>query len=241
MPTPIITSKIPPRQPNSSHGRAASVFVDPFPLVVRCRRGRVCACRDCEPVLWRGRGDCGSSYPLYSSYSVRGRWRLAYPFYPVHLIYLSLSAVVLAVVHQCKPVAAAHPVNNLLSVPVNNPGRMLGAGVAGVVPDQNRRLDVGASGVADMVDVVALAASAVYADVAPPCHNYLAASPVHRPSCCPVPCGRYSCGMLVSLSDWPSFRVVGADLSRPPPIYRLWLTLPINRRWARSMAPTFSS
>ena len=112
--------------------------------------------------------------------------------------------------HPCKPVVVAHPANKFAHIP----GRKLCVVVAGVVPDQNRMLGVGVGVViagiqlwdavvsagADMTDLVA---NAAYADAASPCHSLLAAYPIHRPSCCPVPCDRYSCGMLVSLSDLP--------------------------------------
>ena len=130
--------------------------------------------------------------------------------YLLYLLYhQSLSANALAVVHPCKLDVVARPVDNL----ANNPDRTLGAGVADVVFDQNRMSGAGVVDVGGMIagiqlwDAVAspeaaLAASAVYAGVAPRCHSHPVARPVRRPSCCLVPCDHYSCGMLVSLSDW---------------------------------------
>lgn len=122
------------------------------------------------------------------------------------------SAGGLAAVHPCKSVVVVHPAR----IPVHIPDWKLGAVAANVVSDQNRTLDAGVGGViagiqvwdvvvsaaAGMTARSALAANVVYAGAVPPYHSHLAAYPIHRPSCCLVLCGRYSCGMLVSLSDW---------------------------------------
>ena len=133
--------------------------------------------------------------------------------YLLYLLYhQSLSANVFAAVHPCKRVVVAHSLHNL----AHNPRRKMGAGVVDVAPDHNRRLgvcvvDVGVmiagiqlwdAGVAVEADRAALEASVVSVGAAPPFRSHLVACPVRRPGCCPVLCGRYSCGMLVSLSDW---------------------------------------